>query len=177
MDLTIRKATLHDVPEIEFLIGESARKLSSEDYSKEQIEGALKAAWGVDTQLIKDECYYVIENNNQLIACGGWSFRKTLFGNDCEQNRVDNVLNPVTEAAKIRAFFVKPDYARQGLGSILMRQCEEEARAKNFNALELMSTLPGSKLYERHGFIAQEPIEYPLCDNLSITFIPMKRKL
>ncbi|NOU49288.1 GNAT family N-acetyltransferase [Pseudoalteromonas sp. JBTF-M23] len=177
MKYRIRIATLSDIAQIEMLIAESARKLSSEDYSKEQIEGALQAALGVDSQLIKDQSYFVIEDDKLLIACGGWSFRSTLFGSDREPNRSPKELNPDIDAAKIRAFFVKPSYARQGLGSVLMQECEKEARAKGFQSLELMATLPGVKLYERHGFVAEEAIEYPVTDTLSVTFVPMKRNL
>ncbi|MBD1584575.1 GNAT family N-acetyltransferase [Pseudoalteromonas sp. S16_S37] len=177
MEYRIRKATLSDITHIEMLIGESARELSSEYYSKEQVEGALQAALGVDSQLIRDQSYFVIEDDDLLIACGGWSFRRTLFGSDRQSNRSPKELNPDIDAAKIRAFFVKPSYARQGLGSVLMRECEKEARARGFKALELMATLPGIKLYKRHGFIGEKTIEYPVTETLSITFVPMKRDL
>ncbi|MFA0812749.1 GNAT family N-acetyltransferase [Microbulbifer epialgicus] len=177
MDYTIRKAKLSDIPAIELLIDESVRTLAANEYTNEQIEGALKSAWGVDTQLISDETYFAVETGSQLIACGGWSYRETLFGNDSEAGRNPKMLNPAKDAAKIRAFFVRPSYARMGIGSALMYKCEREARDKGFSHLELMATLPGQKLYSRHGFVADTSIEYPLSDTLSITFIPMRKNI
>lgn len=159
------------------MIAESVNGLGAEDYSQEQIDGALKTAWGVDTQLIHDSTYFAVLDGAQLIGCGGWSFRETLFGNDSEEDRSPQQLNANTDAAKIRAFFVKPSHARIGIGSVLMKECEKEARAKGFHRLELMATLPGQRLYSRHGFVASKPIEYPLGGNVFITFVPMKKDI
>lgn len=137
----------------------------------------MRAAWGVDSQLIEDRTYFVVESEKRLLGCGGWSYRETLFGNDNEGNRSINLLNPKTDAARIRAFFVKPSYARQGIGSILMEKCENEARAMGFHRLELMATLPGQRLYTRHGFAASDAIEYPIGNHLSITLIPMNKEI
>ncbi|WKD48430.1 GNAT family N-acetyltransferase [Microbulbifer spongiae] len=177
MKYTTRTALASDIPKIQALIEESVRGLSINDYTQEQIEGALLSAWGLDTQLINDKTYFVVENNYLLIGCGGWSYRATLFGNDSEKDRNPDVLNPEINSAKIRAFFVKPCYARKGIGSLIMQHCEEAASAMGFRSLELMATLPGFRLYERHGFIASNAIEYPINDDLSITFIPMKKPL
>lgn len=173
----IRKAELSDVPAIERLIAESVRILSAGDYTPEQIEGALKSAWGVDTQLIRDQTYLVVEHEGELIACGGWSYRETLFGNDNEADRSSNELDPNEDAARIRAYFVSPSYARIGIGSALLRACEKEAKMRGFRALQLMATLPGQRLYARHGFVGNESIEYPVSDDLSITFVPMKKEI
>ncbi|MFS1526325.1 GNAT family N-acetyltransferase [Microbulbifer sp. 2304DJ12-6] len=127
--------------------------------------------------MIKDETYFVVETENLLIGCGGWSYRATLFGNDSKKDRNPDILNPAINSAKIRAFFIKPRYARKGIGSMIMQQCEEAARAMDFRGLELMATLPGQKLYARHGFTACKAIEYPINNNLSLTFIPMRKKL
>lgn len=159
------------------LIAESVRNLGKPFYREKQIEGALQKAWGVDTQLITDQTYYVVHSGVQLVACGGWSFRKTLFGNDAVEQRDDCIIDPVSGAAKIRAFFVKPSCARQGLGSLLMRKCEQEAVKMGYRRLELMATLPGQKLYERHGFVAGIPIDYELSNELSIQFVPMKKEI
>jgi GNAT superfamily N-acetyltransferase len=175
MDFTLTAATIDQIPDIEALIAESVRGLGQSYYSADQIEGALKTAWGVDTQLILDGTYFVVHDGNMLVACGGWSFRETLFGNDSVTDRDDSMIDPGNGAAKIRAFFVKPIYARRGLGSTLMRRCEEEAVKKRYKRLELMATLPGQRLYERFGFVADSPIDYPLSDKLSIQFVPMKK--
>jgi GNAT superfamily N-acetyltransferase len=175
MTFEIRIAALSDVGGIEALIKESARKLGLSDYSPAQIEAALKGAWGVDTQLIADQTYFVVEFENTLVGCGGWSYRSTLFGNDSEPNRTSDRLDPKTGAARIRAFFVKPEFARKGIGSMIMLRCEREARLHGFTRLELMATLPGKPLYERHGFVALTPIAYPLDDQLTIEFVRMTK--
>jgi GNAT superfamily N-acetyltransferase len=147
------------------------------DYTSEQIEGALKSAWGLDTQLIKDQSYFVVEHNKKIIASGGWSFRKTLFGNNNESTRDAIKLDPLQDYAKIRAFFVDPDYARLGIGSLIMNHCQQAAIDKGFSKLELMSTLPGKHLYERQGFKVEEVVEYKISEQLSIDFIPMTKLL
>jgi GNAT superfamily N-acetyltransferase len=173
----IRTALLSDQDAITALIKKSVRVLALSDYSSEQIEGALKSAWGLDTQLIRDQSYFVVEDNNNVIASGGWSFRKTLFGNNNESGRDALKLDPLHDYAKIRAFFVDPDYSRQGIGSLLMTHCQQEAIDKGFSKLELMSTLPGKHLYERHGFKGEEVVPYKINEHLSIDFVPMLKLL
>lgn len=173
----LRKADLADRPNIETLIGVSARELSAQDYTPEQIEGALQGAFGVDTQLIKDGTYFVAEANGVLVGCGGWSKRKTLFGGDHRESRDARELDPNTEPAKIRAFFVHPQWARKGIGRTILERCESEALSCGFRSLELMSTLPGLRLYSACGFVAGEPIQYKLPSGGSIEFVPMKKML
>jgi len=177
MSYEIRIANLSDIPSIESLIEESVRGLAVNDYTSDQIDGALESAWGVDTQLISDETYFAVEDDMQLIGSGGRSYRSTLFGNDSGTDRCSDELDPENDAAKIRAFFVKPSYFRTGIGSALLNLCEKEALAKGFSRLELMATLPGQRLYSRHGFVAGDSIEYPLNDDLKIKFVPMKKVL
>ena len=175
--MKLRTATLQDAFTIETLIKYSVHGLATDDYSVEQIEGALKTAWGLDTQLIHDKTYFVVESEADIIACGGWSFRKTLFGNDSEAARNPEITNPQSGAAKIRAFFVDPAFARQGIGSMIMQHCEKSAREMGYRKLELMATLPGLRLYERHGFIAGTAEEIPIGEQLTITFVPMTKEL
>lgn len=177
MTLNIRLATHQDELVISDLIKLSSRKLALGDYSKEQIEGALSAAWGLDTQLLKDQTYFIVEQGQDLAGCGGWSFRETLFGSDQEANRSAKRLEPSRGAAKIRAFFVHPDFARKGVGSLIMQNCEQAARAYGFRKMELMSTLPGLKFYQHHGFIPGETVDYPVGEGISIDFIPMHKHL
>jgi GNAT superfamily N-acetyltransferase len=173
--LTLRRATLDDVAAIEALIAESAHGLGALDYSRAQIEAALRGAFGVDTQLLKDGSYFVAEVGGELAACGGWSFRRTLFGSDARADRDSQTLDPKTDAAKIRAFFVRPKYARQGIGTVLLERCEAEARAKGFHRFELMATLPGVRLYEARGYRPGELIRWPLPGGLAIEFVPMSK--
>lgn len=177
MDYSIRKAKLDDRAVIERLIEASARGLSLEDYSAQQIEAALATVFGVDTSLILDETYYVAESSGVLLGCGGWSKRRTLFGGDQYARRDARELDPQSEAARIRAFFVHPRHARRGIGRALLEKCERAARAHGFRALELMATLPGVRLYEACGYEAGERVEHLLKDNVMIEFIPMRKAL
>ena len=126
-DYRIRRATLDERPALERLIAESARGLSRADYSDEQIEAAIAAVFGVDTDLIHDGTYYVAEASGQFVGCGGWSRRRTLFGGDRYAVRDSGELDPATEAAKIRAFFVHPEWARRGVGAAILAACERDA--------------------------------------------------
>jgi GNAT superfamily N-acetyltransferase len=172
---SLRPARRDDVAAIEGLIERSARALCAEDYSSQQIEGALAAAFGVDTQLIDDGTYFVVEDASNLVACGGWSFRRTLFGGDAEGGRDASRLDPRREAAKIRAFFVAPEHARQGLGRKLLEHCEDAARAAGFERFELLATRAGTRLYDRFGYVAGEPVDYSLGGELLIDFVPMAK--
>ena len=171
----IRKATLADVPAIGPLIATSARILGAGDYTGEQIEAALLGVWGVDTEIIGDGTYFVGELDNELVLCGGWSRRATLFGGDAYDQRESRLLDPRREAARIRAFFVHPNWARRGLGSRLLALCEREARAAGFVVAELVATLPGERLYARHGYVATGRRSDLLPGSVSIDSVPMRR--
>lgn len=173
----IRKATLADVATIASLIAASARSLSADDYTTDQIEAALLGAWGVDTELIRDGTYFVGEAGSVLVLCGGWSRRATSFGGDGYEQRESRLLDPQREAARIRAFFVHPQWARQGLASRLLALCEGEARAAGFREAELVATLPGERLYARHGYVSMGSRAYALPAGRSIDFVPMRRAL
>ena len=174
---TLRKAVAADIPALDALIARSARGLSTGDYSPAQIEGALRGAFGVDSQLLADETYFVVEDQGRIVACGGWSYRSTLFGGDARAGRNASILDPKTEAAKIRAFFVDPDSARRGLGSLLLNHCEQEARANGYRRVELMATLPGVKLYAARGYVGGEMVRFDVGSGEAIEFIPMEKPL
>jgi len=160
-----RLAALEDVTALQNLIVLSARGLNSEHYTSEQVESILKYVYGVDTQLIHDQTYYVIEDAGTFIGCGGWSRRKTLYGGDHHKpDTPDNLLDPATDAARIRAFFVHPNWARRGIGSQLIQVCEQAAKDAGFRSMELMATLTGELLYERFGFQAVEETDVALLD-------------
>ena len=177
MDFVIRKATLDDGAAIEALIVKSARGLSREDYSEAQIEAAIAAVFGVDTVLIVDGTYFVAEISGNLVGCGGWSRRKTLFGGDRYAVRDAGQLDPLSEPAKIRAFFVHPAWARKGIGTAILATCENAARDHGFRSLELMATLPGVRLYAAHGYRGQERVEYEIAGGTRIEFVPMRKDL
>jgi N-acetylglutamate synthase-like GNAT family acetyltransferase len=177
MNYIIRKATLSDRDAIQQLIAKSARGLSRADYSETQIEGAIKTVFGVDTNLILDGTYFVADNDGELIGCGGWSRRRTLFGGDQYTTRPAGELDPKTEAAKIRAFFIHPEHARKGIARAILTRCETEATAAGFQALELMSTLPGIKLYRACGYEGTERVELDVGNNVTIGLVPMRKQL
>jgi N-acetylglutamate synthase-like GNAT family acetyltransferase len=173
----LRKATLQDQDILEDLISRSARQIGVADYTAEQIEGALRAAFGVDTQLIQDGTYFVVESEGTIVGCGGWSRRRTLFGGDQHAERNPAELDPHLEAGRIRAFFVEPKHARRGIGTTILKQCEADALASGFSRMELMATLTGVKLYAQHGYIPGSPIQYELNPGLPIEFVPMSKRL
>lgn len=177
MGAVLRIATLDDCSAITQLIAESARSLGKQDYSDDEIEAALRGAWGLDTQLVNDSTYYLVYVDGELAACGGWSYRRTLFGCDAEGSRDAATLNPATDPARIRAFFVRPRFARQGIGSLLLRRCEQDAMEAGFRSLALGATLTGQRLYARHGFVAGVPRAYDLGDGMSMKVIPMTKTL
>jgi ribosomal protein S18 acetylase RimI-like enzyme len=171
----IRRATFEDIPALENLIALSARGLSGEDYTSEQVEAALRGAFGVDTQLLRDGTYFVVESGGRLAGCGGWSHRKTLFGSDARAERDASELDPAADAARIRAFFIHPEFARRGLGTRLLERCEHDAMAHGFQRLALMATLPGVKLYAARGYVGEQPVDWPLDGGLAIRFLPMSK--
>jgi GNAT superfamily N-acetyltransferase len=177
MTFSLRKAALDDQPILESLIAESARGLSRQDYTDAQIEAALGTAWGVDTELIRDGTFFVVEIEGQIVACGGWSKRKTLFGADGQAGRQSELLDPARDPARIRAFFVRPAWARHGFGGALLQRCEAEARAEGFRSLELMATLPGWRLYKEMGYEGEQRIEHTLNGSIAIEFMPMRKDL
>jgi GNAT superfamily N-acetyltransferase len=172
----LRLATLADEPALRDLIARSIRELGASDYTPAQIEAALLGAFGVDTALIRDQTYFaIVTESGEIVGCGGWSRRRTLFGSDTREVRDDSRLDPATEPARIRAFFIDSRHARRGLGRLLLDRCEAEAARAGFKEFALMATLPGKRLYEVCGYVAAAPIEHPLPGGLSITFVPMSK--
>jgi GNAT superfamily N-acetyltransferase len=174
---TLRPATTADLPTLNALISESVRGLNAGLYTDAEIEASLIHVFGVDTQLIADGTYYVIEDDGVIAAAGGWSGRRTLFGGDQMKRSDDDRLDPAREPARIRAFFVHPHHARRGLARRLYEHCAGQARAAGFRKLELASTLPGVPLYTALGFVAHERIESPMPGGLVLACIRMDRLL
>ena len=177
MSIKTRLATFEDIPELQQLIALSVRGLSDKYYTLRQVESAIKYVFGVDSQLIEDGTYFAVESRDSIIACGGWSRRSTLFGGDQHKDIVDPLLNPATDAARIRAFFVHPDWARQGIGKMLINLCEKAAHQSGFTKMEIGSTLPGVPLYEAMGYHGVKKIKVPLPDGETFTVVNMKKDL
>ncbi len=177
MSVTIRKAVLEDTPALEQLIPQSVRELQKSDYTPQQIEGALGTVFGVDRQLMRDGTYFVAEKSGAIIGCGGWSKRATPFGSDDTPVKDSTLLDPAQEPAKIRAFFVHPAHARQGIGSKLMEACEGAATESGFSRLELVATLTGEPLHTRHGFSVTDRFEVPLPNGARLPVVRMTKSL
>lgn len=177
MHFEVRRATLEDREAITRLIAESARQLSREHYADPQIEGAIASVFGVDSDLIEDGTYFVAEQDGTLIGCGGWSRRKTLFGGDQFSNRDAGMLDPATDPAKIRAFFVHPEHARKGVARAILSVCEREAKAHGFGALELMATLPGVDFYQASGYSLDGNFDLDLENGVKLPLVPMHKQL
>jgi len=166
-----------DVPALQELIATSVRGLSVGYYTPGEIESSIVAVFGVDTQLIIDGTYYLIDSPGGPLAIGGWSYRRSLYGGDQIKGAEDPALDPRTEPARIRAFFVRPDSARRGLARRLYRECSRAAYARGFRNFELMATLPGVPLYEALGFSAIESVALPVGAGVQLTLVRMGRQI
>ncbi len=196
IEIRIRKAAAGEIPLLRELIEVSVRVLQAEDYTQAQMEGALESVFGVDSQLIADGTYLVAEarivdeksavanagagrisgSEWSLAGCGGWSKRKTLYGSDHWSGREDTLLDPKRDAAKIRAFFIHPKWARRGVGSKILEACEAGAREAGFASFEMGATLTGAKLFGAKGYVAVERIEVPLKNGLMLPVIHMTKR-
>ena len=153
---TSRVAVHADVPALVEVMNAAIAELQRPYLTDEEVESS-KAIMGVDTELIADGTYFVVESDSGEVAgCGGWSRRATLYGGNQTPGRDSQLLNPAMEAARIRAMYTNPNYARRGVGRLILSLCEAAAAAEGFTRLELMSTLAGEPLYAAYGFRAVE---------------------
>ena len=191
-EVRIRPAVTADVSVLRELIEASVRGLQAGDYTPAQLEGALKRVYGVDSQLIADGTYYVAEIGSgetqpggastagagcRIVGCGGWSKRKTLFGGDHWTGRTDDLLDPRQDAAKIRAFFIHPDWARKGIGSLILTTCEKAARGAGFTRCEMGATLTGVPMYRARGYTEMENLEVPLGNGETLPIVRMGKRI
>ena len=191
MNIRIRQAVPADISVLRALIDASVRGLQAQDYTPAQIESALATVYGVDTQLIADGTYFVAEavesvgaaapavqestTDATIVGCGGWSKRKTLYGGDQWTGREAALLDPQQDAAKIRAFFVHPSWARRGIGSIILEACESAALTAGFTRFEMGATLTGVQLYQARGYVVRENLEVPLPAGQNLPLVPMEK--
>jgi GNAT superfamily N-acetyltransferase len=166
--MELRNAKPSDIPALRELIELSGRALSAGYYSPEQADAITRFVFGVDTQLIADQTYFAIDDRSNIVACGGWSKRRTLFGGDQTKSGLDPLLDPATGPARIRAFFVHPSMARRGLGRQLMAACIDASKRAGFSSLELVSTLPGEPLYQASGFAVLERFSLDLPGSIQV---------
>ncbi len=173
-----RKANRGDIPSLAELIRKSATSINKAFYSNQEIEAALGNAWAVDEQLIKDNTYWIVENmDGKTVGCGGWSKRRLLFGKSDGLDLEANTLDPREDPARIRAFFVHPNAARQGIGSSLLELSENEARSEGFQSLELVATLSGEKLYTSRGYTPVRQYEVELGNGITNKVVAMVKSL
>lgn len=180
LEVVIRLAQEEDAEVLRQHIELSVRALQKNDYTPQQIEGALGSALGLDSQLIRDQTYFVAtleRDPAQVVASGGWSYRKTLCGSDHVCCREDTLLDPAHDAAKIRAIFVHPAWARRGLGSMMLAHCEEAARTAGFHLAEMGATLTGVPLYLLKGYQPQELMQIPLPNGEALPVQRMTKNL
>ena len=178
MSFALRVAVPDDTPALEALIPLSTRDLQAPYYSPAQINGALGTVFAVDRQLIADRTFFVVEHGEVIAGCGGWSKRKTLFGGDKGRHASgDALLDPAHDPARIRAFFVHPEYARRGIGMQILRECERAAAAAGFRTFELVATLAGVPLYAAGGFGAVEHFEIPLANGERMPAVRMRKSV
>ena len=176
LSITIRLAAAADIPALEALIPLSAHALQAAHYSPAHIEAALGPVFGVDRQLISDGTYFVAEEAGQIVGCGGWSRRQTLFGGDSGRaEEEDALLDPRADPARIRAFFVHPAWARHGIGRRLLAACEQAAEEAGFHALELVATLTGEPLYAAFAYRVAERYEIALPNGLALPVVRMRK--
>ncbi len=176
-EVQIRRATETDVPALHALIEASVRGLQTNDYTPAEIEGALGHALGLDSQLVQDGTYFIAEVGGEMVASGGWSYRATLCGSDGMTGREPASLDPAKDAAKIRAIFVHPAWARKGLGTLMLAHCEHEAQEAGFRRLEMGSTLTGAPLYRLRGYEEKERIAIQLPNGEALPIIRMAKNL
>ena len=162
---------------MEELIPLSARRLQAAYYSGAQIEEAIGGVFGVDRQLVRDGTYFVVEHGGRIVGCGGWSRRASLFGGDVGRKREDRELDPLKDPARIRAFFVHPDWARRGIGSSIMPACEQAIGAAGFRRVVIVSTLAGEPLYAGFGYRPSERFAVELANGLELPVVRMERTL
>jgi GNAT superfamily N-acetyltransferase len=173
----LRLAHEEDVSALEALIPLSVRALQSTYYSRAQIEAALGPVFGVDRQLIRDGTYFIAEQDGVIIGCGGWSKRRALYGGDRSREREDELLDPERDAARVRAFFVHPDWARRGIGRSIMAACERTIREAGFSTVDIVATLAGEPLYALFGYAVVERYEIAMVSGMSLPVVKMNKVL
>jgi GNAT superfamily N-acetyltransferase len=174
---TLRQATTADEAALDALMKASAADLFPRFYDEPQATSAARFVPIVDRMLLEDGTYFVLENDGEAVACGGWSRRDRLYTGSGETAGDARLLDPGTEPARVRAMFVRADWTRRGLGRRILEACETAARAEGFGELSLMSTLPGLPLYLAYGFVALEDVQVPLPDGVMLPCVAMAKPI
>jgi GNAT superfamily N-acetyltransferase len=173
---THRLARREDIPALKLLMAESIRELLRDFLSPEAVEASFDVM-GLDTQLIDDRTYFVIESSGVIAGCGGWSRRATLFGGDHTAKRDAALLDPRRDPARIRAMYTSPAFARRGVGRLMLGLCERAAAAEGFAGAELAATLAGVPLYRACGYEAIEPFEVDTRSGIRVPMVRMRKRI
>ncbi|HEY5859160.1 MAG TPA: GNAT family N-acetyltransferase, partial [Actinomycetota bacterium] len=176
-EATLRVATVDDLAAMEILMKDSIRDLFPAVYTDEQTRSSAEFIGVPDRMLVEDDTFFVIEADDELVACGGWSRRDKLYTGSGETATDARLLDPATEPARVRAMFVRPDWTRRGLGTMILEASEAAAAAEGFRSLSLMATEPGVPLYQRYGFTVVEQAQVPMPDGCSITCTAMEKPI
>ena len=171
-----RLATVADLPALGKLMDRAIATLQSDFLSPEQVE-ASRAIMGIDSQLVQDGTYFIVEHGDRIAGCGGWSRRATLYGGDhSKELREPRLLDPASEPARVRAMYTDPDFARQGVGRLILRLCEQAAAADGYAAIQLMATMSGEPLYRAAGYIPIDPAA-DVIDGVTVPLLKMGKSL
>jgi GNAT superfamily N-acetyltransferase len=171
----IRLATKEDIPALEILIPLSVRTLQAPYYSPAQMEAAIGPVFGVDRQLIRDETYFVAVAGSEIVGCGGWSRRDSVYGGDSARTQEDGLLDPERDPARVRAFFVHPQWARRGIGRAILMRCEDAILAAGFREAVMVATLAGEPLYARFGYAEEARFEIELGGEVRLPAVRMSK--
>lgn len=175
--LTHRIATLADIPALRGVMTRAIEQLQSDFLSPAQVAASHKVM-GLDSQLVEDGTYFMVEDGPRIAGCGGWSFRATLFGgDDSVVTREPARLDPHRDPAKVRAMYTDPDYTRRGVGRLILSLCEAAARDAGFSRVELMGTAAGVPLYESAGYQAAEALQMYPVDGVEVPLLRMQKVL
>ena len=177
MPFRLRRAQPQDVPAIERVMRESIRGISNRSYDPRQVASALEYVAHLDPWLIEDQTYYVVENDGAVIGCGGWSRRGKLYAGSGSAHDDARLLDPATEAARVRAMFVLPELERRGIGRMILEACEADARGEGFRRVELMAMLSGHAMYRATGYCDVESVDAKLEDGTPFPLIRMEKAL
>ena len=173
----LRVATLDDETAADALMKESAAALFPRFYNEQQAASAVRYVAQVDSMLLADGTYFVLESGNELVACGGWSRRDKLYTGSGDSEADARALDPSSEPARVRAMFVRADWTRRGLGRRILEECEAAARREGFRQLALVSTMPGLPLYLAYGFRPLEEVEVAMPDGVTIPCVSMEKQI
>lgn len=175
--LTHRVAALEDLDALREVMRRSIEKLQDQFLTPDQVRASHKVM-GLDTQLVIDGTYFVVEADGEVAGCGGWSWRSTLYGGDSSVvSREPRALDPATEPARIRAMYTHPDFVRQGIGRLVLNLCEKAALDAGFSSATMMATMAGVPLYEACGYVAVEPMHEAKIDGVTVPLIRMEKHL